>query len=160
MIGDKPKALIEILSENLLETFRAAQLLDPYDVYQHLMDYWVREQMQDDVYMLVSDGWKPAAQPRLLIEQKGKKSKEKPDLVIAKKKYKADLLPPSLLVARYLAEEQTAIDALTAELDALGAELTALEEEHGSDGARLRPAKGKQTRSKQTAKRSARGRSR
>src|SRR5205823_4905642 len=48
-----------------------------------------------------------------------------------------DLLPPSLLVARYFAEEQTAIDALTAELDVLSAELAALEEEHGSDGAAL-----------------------
>jgi type I restriction enzyme M protein len=114
-VGDKPKALIETLSENLLETFRAAQLLDPYDVYQHLMDYWA-ETMQDDVYMVVSDGWEAAAQPRLLIEQKGKKSREKPDLVVGKKKYKTDLLPPSLLVARYFAEEQTAIDALTGEL--------------------------------------------
>jgi hypothetical protein len=39
-IDGKPKALIETLSEDLLETFRQARLLDPYDVYQHLMDYW------------------------------------------------------------------------------------------------------------------------
>ena len=135
-IGDKPKALIETLSENLLEAFRAARLLDSYDVYQHLMDYWA-ETMQDDVYMVVSDGWKAAAQPRLLIEQKGKKSKEKPDLVIGKKKYKTDLLPPSLLVTRYFAEAQTAIDALISEMDALNAERTTLEEEHGSDGGAL-----------------------
>ena len=51
-MGDKPKALIETLSEDLLETFRQARLLDPYDVYQHLMDYWA-ETMQDDVYMIV-----------------------------------------------------------------------------------------------------------
>ena len=58
-IGDRPKALIETLSENLLETFRAARrasLIDPYDVYQHLMDYWA-ETMQDDAWMIVSDGW-------------------------------------------------------------------------------------------------------
>ena len=135
-VGDKPKMLIETLSEHLLETFRPAQLLDPYDVYQHLMDYWA-EVMQDDVYMLVSDSWKPAAQPRLLAEQKGKKSKEKPDLVIGKKKYKIDLLPPSLLITRYFAEEQKAINTMSGELDALGAELTALEEEHGSEGGAL-----------------------
>ena len=51
-LGGKPKTLIETLSEDLLETFRKAPLLDPYDVYQHLMDYWA-ETMQDDVYMLV-----------------------------------------------------------------------------------------------------------
>ena len=42
--GNRPKALIETLSENLLETFRTAQgvsaLIDFYSVYQHLMDYW------------------------------------------------------------------------------------------------------------------------
>src|SRR5207244_2498857 len=31
VIGDKPKVLIEALSENLLENFCAAELLDPYD---------------------------------------------------------------------------------------------------------------------------------
>jgi type I restriction enzyme M protein len=135
-IADKPKALIETLSENLLENFRAAELLDAYDVYQHLMDYWA-ETMQDDVYMLVSDGWKLAAQPHLLIEQKGKKSKEKPDLVVGKKKYKTDLFPASLVITRYFAADQAAIDALSGELEAISAKLTELEEEHGSDGGAL-----------------------
>src|SRR3990172_1198962 len=42
-----PKALIETIAEDLLAAFRQAPLLDAYDVYQHLMDYWV-ETMQDD----------------------------------------------------------------------------------------------------------------
>jgi type I restriction enzyme M protein len=54
-VGGHPKALIERLSEDLLETFRHAPLLDSYDVYQHAMNYWA-EAMQDDVYMIVSDG--------------------------------------------------------------------------------------------------------
>src|SRR5574340_1599704 len=33
--GDHPKALIEILSEDMLDGFQKAPLLDPYDVYQH-----------------------------------------------------------------------------------------------------------------------------
>jgi type I restriction enzyme M protein len=36
--GDKPKALIETLSEELLAAFGKARLIDPYDVYQRLMD--------------------------------------------------------------------------------------------------------------------------
>ncbi len=35
-----PKALIESIAEDLLTTFKRAPLLDAYDVYQHLMDYW------------------------------------------------------------------------------------------------------------------------
>jgi type I restriction enzyme M protein len=42
-IGDRPKALIEVLSEDLLKTFHKARLLDAYDVYQHLMDYLDRD---------------------------------------------------------------------------------------------------------------------
>ena len=91
--GDHPKALIEALSEDLLETFQKARLLDAYDVYQHLMDYWT-ETLQDDVYMLVSDGWREAAKPRLIIEDKDKKTKEKPDFTVGKRKFKADLIPP------------------------------------------------------------------
>jgi type I restriction enzyme M protein len=63
----KPKSFIETLAEDLLGTFEKAKLLDPYDMYQHLMDYWA-ETMQDDLYMIVSDGWREAAKPRLIIE--------------------------------------------------------------------------------------------
>ncbi len=57
-----PKPLIETISEDLLATFRQAPLLDAYDVYQHLMDYWA-ETMQDDCYLIAADGWKAGAQP-------------------------------------------------------------------------------------------------
>lgn len=36
-VGDRPKALIEMLSEHLLEVFRKVQLIDAYDVY--VVDY-------------------------------------------------------------------------------------------------------------------------
>jgi type I restriction enzyme M protein len=66
--GDRPKALIEVLSENLLEMFRAAPLLDAYDVYQHLMDYWA-ETMQDDAYQISHEGWQARSEgkPNLSI---------------------------------------------------------------------------------------------
>ena len=35
----------------LLDAFKTAPLLDAYDIYQHLMDYWT-ETMQDDVYLI------------------------------------------------------------------------------------------------------------
>jgi hypothetical protein len=42
-------------AESLLETFKSAPLLDAYDIFQHLMDYWA-ETMQDDCYLLAADG--------------------------------------------------------------------------------------------------------
>ena len=103
--GGHPKALIETIAEDLLATFKSAPLLDAYDVYQHLMDYWA-ETMQDDCYLIADDGWKAAAEPELIVNDKSKKTKAKPDLVVGKKKYVTELIPPALLIARYFAAEQ------------------------------------------------------
>src|SRR5438552_2164085 len=106
MPGDHPKVLIETLSENLLETFRAARLLDPYDVYQHLMDYWAMT-MQDDVYLLVQEGWKA------LLDGKPN----------------SDLIPQSLIVKRYFAKEQAVIERLEADRDEIIHQMEELGEE-------------------------------
>jgi type I restriction enzyme M protein len=131
-VGSHPKALIETLSEDLLAAFADSQLIDPYDIYQHLMTYWT-EMMQDDVYMVASDGWKEACKLRLVIEDENKKVKEKPDLTIGKLKYKADLIPPSLIVNRYFAEDQKQIDSLNAEIEMLTQQMEAMKEEHGGE---------------------------
>jgi type I restriction enzyme M protein len=147
-IGSDPKALIHELSEDLLNRFAKAELVDKYDVYQHLMDYWA-EVMQDDIYQIAQDGWKEAAELRLIVEDKDKKIKETPDLVINAKKYKADLIPPALIIARYFAKEQAAIDELQAAKDALSQELEAFIEEHSGEEGLLEDArtdKGKVTK--------------
>ena len=69
----RPKALIETIAEDLLTSFRTAPLLDAYDIYQHLMDYWA-ETMQDDCYLIAADGW-VAKTHRVMEEVKGGKKK-------------------------------------------------------------------------------------
>lgn len=138
--GDKPKVLIGALAEELLATFQKAKLLDAYDVYQHLMDYWA-EAMQDDVYLIASDGWREAAKPHLIVEDKDKKSKEKPDFVIGKQKWKAELIPPALLIARHFAAEQAAIEKLESEAASVAQEIEELAEEHGGEDGLLAEAK-------------------
>ena len=131
-VGAKPKALIEILSEDLLAVFANARLIDPYDMYQHLMTYWI-ETMHDDVYMISSDGWKEASRLRLIVEDEKNKSKEKADLTIGKLKYKADLIPPALIIARYFAEEQKKIESIAAEIETITQEMEEMKEEHGGE---------------------------
>ena len=127
-----PREIIHTLSEDLLERFGTLPLLDRYDVYQKLMNYW-DEVMQDDVYLIAADGWGKAAEPRDIIQDK--RMKETPDLVIKKNKYKMDLIPPALIVARYFADEQAAIEMLAAKQAAAVGELEAYIEEHtGEDG--------------------------
>ncbi len=135
-----PKALIESMAESLLTSFEKAPLLDCYDIYQHLMDFW-DESMQDDCYLIAADGWKQAAQPRLIIEEKGKKSKVSPDFILGKKKYAAELIPPALVITRYFSKEQSDIDALEIKLSALEQQLEEMAEEHGGDGGLLEDAK-------------------
>ena len=135
-----PKALIETLSEDLLTAFAKAPLLDHYDIYQHLMDYWA-ETMQDDCYLITADGWVDAAKPRLVVEDKNKKTKEKPDFTFGKKKYKTELIPAALVIARYFAKEQAAIEKLDTDIAALQQQLEELAEEHGGEGGLLEDAK-------------------
>lgn len=133
-VGADVKALIHDLSEDLLARFAEAELVDKYAVYQLLMDYWA-DIMQDDVYFLAQDGWKAGNVLRELAMKKGEKLKETPDLVIGRKKYKADLIPPALIVARYFAERQADVDRLQAERDAASQEQESFVEEHsGEDG--------------------------
>ena len=124
--GFPPKELISALSKDLLTHYADKPLIDKYDVYQRLMDYWA-DTMQDDCYQISADGWK--AETYRVIE-KNKKGKEKD------KGWTCDLLPKALIVARYFAKEQAVIDQLAAELDSITAQMTELEEEHGGeDGA-------------------------
>jgi type I restriction enzyme M protein len=118
IVGGKPKALIEMLSEDLLDTFQKAKLLDPYDVYQHLMDYWA-ETMQDDVYLLVQEGWK----------------------AVIDGKPNTDLIPRPLIIARYFAKEQAAIERLEADREAIIRQMEEMDEEHGGEDGLLAEAK-------------------
>jgi len=125
-----PKPLIDLLSEDLLQTFNQVQLIDKYDVYQHLMSYW-SDIMQDDVYLIVADGW-----------QAGNDAAN-------------GLIPPQLIIARYFAAEREVIEQLEAGRDAITRQLEELDEEHGGEEGLLFEAKndkGKLTKATVTAR--------
>ena len=138
-----PKALIQTLSESLLSDFKTAPLLDAYDVYQHLMDYWI-ETMQDDAYLVSAVGWKEGAQPREIRQVKNKDGKlvwpEKDDFRRGKRRFKSDLVPATLLIDRYFPAEREAIAAMESELAAIGTELDETREEQGREDGLLAEA--------------------
>ncbi len=116
-VGDKPKLIIREISESLLDKFSGLQLIDKYDVYQHLMTYW-NDTMQDDVYTLVADGWLAGRQ----IERQEKK-----------KDWDGLLIPKALMIKTYFQSEQDELDALVANREELEQQLTEMEEEHGGE---------------------------
>jgi type I restriction enzyme M protein len=111
--GLKPKQVIFRISEDLLTTYTGKALMDKYDVYQHLMDYW-NEIMQDDCYYLAIEGWKA----ELSITKQTKSVTE----------WDCDLVPKTLVIDRYFLPEKNAIEQLEAEKETILAEITELEE--------------------------------
>jgi len=69
--------------------------------------------MQDDVYMIVTEGWQA----------------------------NTELVPPPLVVARYFAAEQKGVAELQAAQEAIAQQLEELAEEHGGEGGLLEEAK-------------------
>ena len=128
-----PGTLIANLSADLLRRFADLPLLDRYAIYQRLMDYWDAV-MQDDIHLVVADGWCAAAQPRGAMEDKGKRIHETPDLTVKRQKYKLDLVPARLVIVRYFESEQQAIDELLTAHEYAARALDEYVEEHGGEG--------------------------
>jgi type I restriction enzyme M protein len=118
-----PKELISSLSEELLAHYSNQPLINKYAVYQQLMDYWA-ETMQDDCYLIAADGW-VAKTERIMVKDKNDREKDKG--------WTCDLVPKSLIVARYFSKEQEAIDQLQVEQESISAQLAELEEEQGGE---------------------------
>lgn len=123
--GNKPSEVISQLSESLLLQYAKKPLIDKYVIYQHLMNYW-NETMQDDCYIISTDGWKSETY-RILVENKAKK--------MVDKGWTCDLVPKELVINRYFETEKQAILSLEAEKEQVAAELAELEEEYSGDGA-------------------------
>ena len=138
--GGHPKALIETLAEDLLAAFRQSPLLDAYDVYRHLMDYWA-ETMQDDAYLIAADGWVTGAQPREIVQVRDKNKKlvwpEPHDYLIGKRRFKSDLVPAPILVARYFVAERDAIEEFDNQLATLEQQLDEMRQENSGENGLL-----------------------
>ncbi|RWN31094.1 MAG: type I restriction endonuclease subunit M [Mesorhizobium sp.] len=139
-VGDKPKPLIQELAEDLLARFAGVPLIDAYDLYQHLTTYWAGV-MQDDAYIIAQDGWAAARQIRELVKNTEGKLTEAPDITIGRQKLKAELIPPQLVVARFFAKEQAALEALETESEKIARAIVEMDEEHGGDDGLLFEAK-------------------
>jgi type I restriction enzyme M protein len=125
--GTKPKELIATLSEDLLKAFEEVRLIDNYDVYQHLMTYW-NETMQDDAYLIVSNGWQADVTP--IKNKKGKQTG-----------WESALLPKELVINRYFKEDKSSLEDLNSQLDEVSAQMEEFSEEHSGDEGLLEDAK-------------------
>jgi len=128
-VGVKPKQIITAISEDILKSFADEQLIDRYDVYQHLMTYW-NEIMQDDMYILAVDGWKAGnIVIRKIRESKDKKKKEIEGL----EGLEGKLIPIEFIINRYFDAEQKTIEQLELQRDDIVQQQEEMVEEHSGE---------------------------
>ena len=76
--------------------------------------------MQDDCYIISTDGWKAGNQIREILQVKNKDGKlvwpEGHDYKKGKRRFKSDLIPANVLIARYFVAERQAIQETEGEL--------------------------------------------
>lgn len=129
-----PRDVIRTLSEDLLQRYEALPLVDAYDIYQRLMEFW-EEVMQDDIYLVVGEGWTAGRGLRKAHD------KESPEFSIRTgrktTKYVGELVPAALVIARFFSDQQDEVDRLAARLDEIRQQKDEFEEEHGVDGGAL-----------------------
>ncbi|HPT73025.1 MAG TPA: type I restriction-modification system subunit M [Candidatus Cloacimonadota bacterium] len=119
----QPKEIILEISEGLLSLFDTEILVENYDIYQHLMNYW-NATMQDDIYIISSDGWKAETYRILVGNKQGK---------LVDKGWTCDLIPKELVVHRFFTKEKEHLDSLEAKRDSIDAEISELEEEYSGE---------------------------
>lgn len=141
--GVHPKELIADWSESLLvKTMEHSGLVDAYDTYDVLLNYWA-DTMQDDCYMISNDGWTyPEVKAIKIKEVKEKKNKKntgsdneskKPQIKETPCMYDeivCDLLPVNIVLSAYFAKETAVIDSLVAQIDATLGEMDNLVEQN------------------------------
>lgn len=126
--SEKPKALIERMGQSIRNLFGEGNLLvDEYDAYEQLMNYWA-ETMQDDVYMIMADGWKLNLRPKQKEDKKEKKMV--PVVVKTWNDLESDLLPVEYIVNRFCKSELEACEELSASIAFMENEVANLVEEN------------------------------
>lgn len=121
--GLHPKEEIGKLSEDILHHYEGKPLMDAYNVYQYILNYWATT-MSDDLYLVSADGWKTGT---YRIIEKDKKGKEKD------KGWTCDLISKELIVAKYFSMEQEELNQATSDCASLTSQIDIMAEEHGTD---------------------------
>ena len=127
--GCLPKEVIFHTAEDLLTTYHGKALVNPYHIYQIIMDYWA-EAMQDDLYELGADGWKAGNEVKRLIKKAVKKG-GKETVIKGVEGLQGRLIPPQLLIQQYFASEKLILDKKKGLLENNLTSQTELLEEHG-----------------------------
>lgn len=131
-----PKEMIRTIAVMLLDAYEPARLLDNYDVYDCLLNYW-NTKFQDDVYVIKASGYEAGRE--IEYEYAQKKAKDESGETISVddtskvKSFDGALIPRTIIESVYFAEELSEINKLAEQSAALEAELDEMREEESGD---------------------------
>ena len=133
-----PKALIRSISGKILVAYHDSRLLDKYDVYDCLLNYW-NEKLQDDIYAIKVSGYEAGRE--IDFEYAKKKAKDENGETISVddkskvKSFDGALIPRKIVERTYFADKCVAITALEEQCGLIESELDEIrEEESGEEG--------------------------
>lgn len=131
-----PKELIRTIAVMLLKAYESARLLDNYDVYDCLLNYW-NAKLQDDVYAIKAGGYEVGREIEYEYAQKKAKDENGETISVDDtskvKSFEGALIPKEIIEAVYFADELAAINELMEQSAALEAELDEMREEESGD---------------------------
>lgn len=131
-----PKELIRTISVMLLKDYESARLLDNYDVYDCLLNYW-NAKLQDDVYAIKASGYEVGREIEYEYAQKKARDENGETISVDDtskvKSFEGTLIPREIIEAVYFAEELASINELMEQSAALEAELDEMREEESGD---------------------------
>ena len=131
-----PKELIRTIAVMLLNAYESARLLDNYDVYDCLLNYW-NAKLQDDVYAIKASGYEVGREIEYEYAQKKAKDENGETISVDDtskvKSFEGALIPREIIEAVYFADELAAINELMEQSAALEAEIDEMREEESGD---------------------------
>ena len=131
-----PKELIRSLGIEILRDFESAKLLDNYDVYDFLLNYW-NEKMQDDVYVIKASGYDAGREIEYVYAQKKAKDENgeeiKVDDTSKMKSFEGALISRDIIEREYFETELMSLNELIEKSALLESELDEMREEESGD---------------------------
>ena len=120
-LNSNVKQIINILSDKILNIFDKDELIDKYEAYEYLMEYF-NDTLKDDFYLIIENGWIPK-----IVFAQDKNGK------IKKNEFDSDLLPKEIVIEEYFKDKNDKIEKLNNDLNDLCQKLDSIIQENTGD---------------------------
>lgn len=131
-----PKELIRTIADMLLKEYEKTRLLDNYDVYDCLLNYW-NSKLQDDTYVIKTSGYEAGREIEYEYAQKKAKDENGEQITIDDtskvKSFEGALIPREIIEEAFFADELDEINKLMEKSAELDDELNEMREEESGD---------------------------